>query len=60
VIEENGIQYDKHGNLLSEEFDLGKDGSFNDFSVLIGMFYPSSNCAENALKKKRISSDGGK
>jgi len=52
VIVEDGIEYDKHGNLLSEEFDLGKDGSFNDFSVLIGMFYPSSDCAEKALRKK--------
>jgi len=35
---ENGVEYDRHGNILSEAYDLGKDGSFNDFSLLIGKF----------------------
>jgi hypothetical protein len=49
----DGVEYDKHGNLLSEEFDLGKDGSFNDFSILIGMFYSCGNdLAQKALEKK--------
>jgi hypothetical protein len=30
---------DAFGNQVGEEFDLGKDGAFNDFSVLAGIFY---------------------
>jgi len=52
VIVENGIEYDKHGNLLSEEFDLGKDGSFNDFWILIGLFpYALARNWEELAKK---------
>jgi len=30
---------DQYGNYLGSEYDLGKDGAFSDFSVLIGQFH---------------------
>jgi len=57
--DEQGIEYDVHGNIISEKFDLGRDGSFNDFSLLIGAFinrFPLCNIfvglAVQALQKK--------
>jgi len=32
------VSFDKHANPKGSEFDLGKDGSFSDFTVLIGGF----------------------
>jgi len=58
VIVENGIEYDKHGNLLSEEFDLGKDGSFNDFWILIGLFPDELEITWNELAKKSLEKKG--
>jgi len=58
VIVENGIEYDKHGNLLSEEFDLGKDGSFNDFWILIGLFPDELETTWNELAKKSLEKKG--
>jgi len=58
VIVENGIEYDKHGNLLSEEFDLGKDGSFNDFWILIGLFPNELSSSWHELAKKSLEKKG--
>jgi len=53
----DGIAYDDHGNEVSDDWDLGKDGAFNDFSVLVGIFYSevATNWESNAgaaLRKK--------
>jgi len=50
-------KYDEHGNEAGEEFDLGADGAFGDFSVLLGLFYSETftafkTCAGAALHKK--------
>jgi hypothetical protein len=34
----NDVHFDKHANPLGSEFDLGKDGQFGEFTVLIGNF----------------------
>jgi len=57
VVDENGIEYDQHGNLLSSEYDLGIDGAFNDFSVLIALFSQElygywDELSKRALEKK--------
>jgi len=46
VYTENGVEYDQHGNILSKEFDLGIDGAFNDFSLLIGTFVNRGNLSD--------------
>jgi hypothetical protein len=51
------IGLDAYGNQASEEFDLGQDGAFSDYSVLVGIFYHEvASCwnknAGAALKKK--------
>jgi hypothetical protein len=33
------ITYDQHGNEQGDQFDLGCDGAFSDFGVLLGLFY---------------------
>jgi len=59
IYTENGVDYDQHGNILSQEYDLGIDGAFNDFSLLIGSFVNTGpltdffvGLAVKALEKK--------
>lgn len=53
------VQYDVHHNPVGDQYDLGKDGAFKGYSVLIGVFYlkeglPTdiSNLSVPALQKK--------
>jgi len=59
----DGVDYDQHGNIMSPEFDLGIDGAFNDFSLLIGTFINRGNLrdgfvglAVKSLEKKDLES----
>ena len=55
----SGAVLDRHGNPQGSCYDLGKDGSFSDFHVLIGLFFHHNaervdleNTAIPALQKK--------
>ncbi len=50
------VQFDKWNNAIGSEFDLGKDGAFKDFKLLIGNFesqcdttYVSSRCVVSTV-----------
>jgi len=47
-------KFDKHANPEGSEFDLGKDGEFTEYTVLIGQFDMQCglNDAKSALQKK--------
>lgn len=44
--------YDKHGNPVGTAYDLGRDGSFKGYNILIGQFYTETEF--NAGMKKPI------
>ncbi|CAF4374171.1 unnamed protein product [Rotaria socialis] len=43
--------YDKHGNPVGTHYDLGRDGAFNRYCVLIGQFYSDSAFSDVAMQK---------
>jgi len=49
-------KFDVHSNPQGAEYDLGRDGEFKDYTILIGQFDAQCglNDASIALKKKRI------
>ena len=52
----DGVQsYDQWLNPAGAKYDLGKDGAFLDFTVLIGKFHTSRNFTEAAFKCVQIS-----
>ncbi|CAF1525643.1 unnamed protein product [Rotaria magnacalcarata] len=42
--------YDKHNNPTGRNYDLGKDGAFKDYSILIGRFYLLSEFTDEAMQ----------
>ncbi|CAF1487247.1 unnamed protein product [Adineta ricciae] len=46
----NAAQYDQYGNPKGANYDLGKDGAFKDFSILIAQFYKDSQFNEAAIR----------
>lgn len=44
-IYEHGFEYDEYNN--PKNVGLGSDGSFNDLSLLIGLFYPEEGLDED-------------
>jgi hypothetical protein len=50
----NADSYDRHGNPTNREYDLGRDGAFTGYRILIGQFYRSGDMTEpiGALKIK--------
>jgi hypothetical protein len=48
------------GNEERPEFDLGKDGAFSDFTVLVGCFYSEVNSCWNTNAGKALSQKGFK
>jgi len=51
---DNANSYDQHGNPINREYDLGRDGAFIGYRILIGQFYTSGDMKEpiEALKVK--------
>ncbi|CAM4782703.1 unnamed protein product [Rotaria magnacalcarata] len=43
--------YDKHGNPAGTHYDLGRDGAFNRYFVLIGQFYSDTAFSDVAMQK---------
>lgn len=46
--------YDQYGNPIDSEYDLGRDGAFHNYRILIGQFYTSGDMTDpiHALKLK--------
>jgi hypothetical protein len=42
----NANSYDQHGNPTNREYDLGRDGAFIGYRILIGRFYRSGDMKE--------------
>jgi hypothetical protein len=47
----NAESYDQHGNPAGRAYDLGRDGSFKEYNILIGQFYTDSQFSDAAMKK---------
>ena len=47
----NVLSYDKHGNPMETMYDLGRDGAFSDYSILIGQFYADGQFNDLAMQK---------
>src|SRR5262249_45170691 len=53
VYRDTESKFDKHANPSGDTFDLGRDGQFKDFTVLIGQFYSfSMKTPIEALRRK--------
>ncbi|CAF3934269.1 unnamed protein product [Rotaria sordida] len=46
----NASEYDQYGNPKGTTYDLGKDGAFKDFSILIAQFYQDGQFNDTAIK----------
>ncbi|CAF0814563.1 unnamed protein product [Adineta ricciae] len=51
---EDASTYDQYNNPIDGEYDLGRDGAFTDYRILIGQFYKSGDMKApiDALEKK--------
>lgn len=48
---DNAPAYDQHGNPIGRGFDLGRDGSFKEYKILIGQLYVGPELSDVAMKK---------
>ncbi|KAF2070121.1 hypothetical protein CYY_008561 [Polysphondylium violaceum] len=48
----NNVEVDQYSNPVGNNFDLGLEGAFSDFTILIGMFYTFNLKCEDSLKSK--------
>ncbi|CAF3546896.1 unnamed protein product [Rotaria socialis] len=48
---EKADMYDKYGNPEGRAYDLGRDGSFTEYAILIGQLYIESELSDEAMQK---------
>jgi len=48
----NNVEVDQYSNPIGNNFDLGLEGAFSDFTILIGLFYTLHLKCEDSLKSK--------
>ncbi|CAF1357620.1 unnamed protein product [Adineta steineri] len=46
----NASGYDQYGNPIGKTYDLGRDGAFKDFNILIAQFYVDTQFNDAAMK----------
>ncbi|CAF1191569.1 unnamed protein product [Adineta steineri] len=46
----NAGGYDQYGNPIGKTYDLGRDGAFKDFNILIAQFYADAQFNDAAMK----------
>ncbi|CAF4413313.1 unnamed protein product [Rotaria sp. Silwood2] len=47
----NAGSYDRHGNPIGKGYDLGQDGSFTEYSILIGQLYLGGELSDAEMQK---------
>ncbi len=45
----DAAQYDRYGNPTGREYDLGRDGAFNGFNILIAQLYSDFQFNDTAM-----------
>ncbi|CAF2129264.1 unnamed protein product [Rotaria magnacalcarata] len=48
---EKAALYDKYGNPVGRAYDLGRDGSFTEYNILIGQLYLGGELSDEAMQK---------
>eukprot|EP01132_Coremiostelium_polycephalum_P008234 gene8234-10120_t len=48
----NNVEVDQFKNPVGNEYDLGIEGAFSDFTILFGVFYPLEMKCKESLKSK--------